>query len=153
MTMTKGIYYIGDLCYVLNSRSWDETFELCFPNYPDKRNEQIAFQACTTGHEGEMQLKDGRKFAIFSTAYGDGIYDAVDMFSGLKEEHDIGVDSGSIGCIKVEDVDLPQGLYNGALVKLDDFNPYSTKGNMNFGGLEGFTRILEEKPIPEVLAS
>ena len=145
MTMTKGIYYIGDLCYVLNSRSWEETFELCFPNYhPDKRNEQV---------EGEMQLKDGRKFAIFGTAHGDGVYDAVDMFSGLKEEHNIGVDSGSIGCIKVEDVDIPQGLYDGVLVKLDDFNPYSTKGNMNFGGLEVFTRILEEKPIPEVLAS
>ena len=112
MTMQQGTYYIGDLCYVINDENWKEVCALMFPDSqePYKRT------------EGEMQLKDGRKFAIFGTAFGDGFYD-----------HEIGVDSGTIGCIKVEDVDDPEGLKSGFLTKMNEFTPYSKEGNMHFG--------------------
>jgi hypothetical protein len=42
-------------------------------------------------------LEDGRKFILFSTAYGDGSYND---FAG----NSYGVDSGTIGAIKVEDI-------------------------------------------------
>ena len=85
MTMPAGRYYIGDLCYFLHD-AWDECCELFFP--PD---------APGRGVEGEFTLKDGRRFASFSTAYGDGVYR-----SSLNTFHS--VDSGSIGCIRVEDI-------------------------------------------------
>ena len=100
MTMPAGRYYIGDLCYVMHPE-WDE------------------FCAITIkGHqclEGEFTLADGRRFATFGTAYGDGTYR-----SNIGTEHC--VDSGSIGCIRVEDIRDDQ--YNnieelGAIVEFD----------------------------------
>jgi len=85
MTMPAGKYYIGDLCYVMHPE-WDECCDLFFPaNHPPR------------GVEGEFTLKDGRRFASFSTAYGDGTYR-----SNIGTGHC--VDSGSIGCIRVEDI-------------------------------------------------
>lgn len=85
MTMPAGRYYIGDLCYVMHPE-WDEACSLFFPSYESGR-----------GVEGEFTLKDGRRFASFGTAYGDGTYN-----SNIGTEHM--VDSGSIGCICVEDI-------------------------------------------------
>jgi hypothetical protein len=85
MTMPAGRYYIGDLCYVMHPE-WDECCELFFPpGHPPR------------GVEGEFTLKDGRRFASFSTAYGDGTYS-----SNTGTSHS--VDSGSIGCIRAEDI-------------------------------------------------
>lgn len=85
MTMPAGKYYIGDLCYVMHPE-WKEVCELFFPgDHPPK------------GVEGEFTLKDGRRYASFSTAYGDGEYR-----SNISTYHS--VDSGSIGCIRVEDI-------------------------------------------------
>lgn len=85
MTMPAGRYYIGDLCYVMHD-AWNECVDLFFPasGFPGQA-------------EGEFVLKDGRRFASFGTAYGDGTYR-----SNIGTEH--GVDSGSIGCIRVEDI-------------------------------------------------
>ena len=85
MTMPAGKYYIGDLCYVMHD-AWDEACELFFPPGHLPR-----------GVEGEFTLKDGRRFASFSTAHGDGTY-----CSSIDTEHS--VDSGSIGCIRAEDI-------------------------------------------------
>lgn len=85
MTMPAGRYYIGDLCYVMHPE-WTEVCRLFFPaDAPPK------------GVEGEFTLKDGRRFASFATAYGDGEYR-----SSINTGHS--VDSGSIGCIRVEDI-------------------------------------------------
>jgi len=85
MTMPAGRYYIGDLCYVMHPE-WKEVCRLFFPaDAPPK------------GVEGEFTLKDGRRFASFATAHGDGTYHA-----NIGTSHS--VDSGSIGCIRVEDV-------------------------------------------------
>lgn len=86
MTMPAGRYYIGDLCYVMHNE-WDEVCNLFFPpNEPAGR-----------GHEGEFTLKDGRRFASFGTRWGDGTY-----ISNIRTRHL--VDSGSIGCIRVDDI-------------------------------------------------
>jgi hypothetical protein len=77
-------YYVGDLCYVLHDE-WDEVCQL------------------TINHDraigGEFNLKDGRRFAMYNTMYGDGTYHD-------QQGNEYGVDSGSIGCILMEDIDL-----------------------------------------------
>ena len=83
--MKPGIYWIGDLCYVMHDE-WEECFDLFFSGHTD--------HGC---NEGEFTLKDGRKFASYNTAYGDGEYKDTD---GQR----YGVDSGSIGCIRIEDI-------------------------------------------------
>ena len=85
MTMPAGKYYVGDLCYVMHDE-WKEVCDLFFPPYSPPK-----------GIEGEFQLRDGRRFASFNTAYGDGTYR-----SSINTLHS--VDSGSIGCIRVEDI-------------------------------------------------
>jgi hypothetical protein len=82
--MKAGTYYVGDLCYVMHE-DWDEVCALTI-------NGQRAIG-------GEFNLKDGRRFAIYNTMYGDGSYN--DQFGG-----EYGVDSGSIGCIAIEDINL-----------------------------------------------
>ena len=85
MTMPAGKYYVGDLCYVMHD-AWTEVCRLFFP--PDSPPK---------GVEGEFTLADGRRFASFATAYGDGEYR-----SSINTLHS--VDSGSIGCILLSDI-------------------------------------------------
>ena len=83
--LPSGKYWIGDLCYVMENE-WDEVCGLMFPdNFPE-------------GVQGIFTLKDGRKFAAFRTAYGDGRYYD-------REGNEYGVDAGLIGCILVDDID------------------------------------------------
>lgn len=85
MTMPAGKYYIGDLCYVMHPE-WNEVVSLMFPPNHSGR-----------GVDGEFTLRDGRRFANFGTRWGDGTYT-----SNIRTRHL--VDSGSIGCIRVEDI-------------------------------------------------
>ena len=85
MTMPAGKFYIGDLCYVMHD-VWDEAVSLMFPDNHSGR-----------GVDGEFVLRDGRRFANFGTRWGDGTYT-----SNIRTRHL--VDSGSIGCIRVEDI-------------------------------------------------
>ena len=121
MTMPAGRYYIGDLCYVMHPE-WKEVCDLFFPpGHPPK------------GVEGEFTLKDGRRFASFSTAYGDGTY-----YSNINTEHS--VDAGIIGCILVEDIrdteyDDPQSL--GAFVEFaEPFEVSNDQGLLTFGHVQ-----------------
>lgn len=82
--MQAGDYYVGDLCYVMHE-VWDEVCEIMF-----KDNQ--------SGNYGEFTLKDGRRFAIYSTKYGDGLYH--DQYG-----NEYGVDAGVIGCILASDID------------------------------------------------
>ena len=85
------------------------------------------------GHEGEFVLKDGRRFASFGTAYGDGTYG-----SNIGTQHS--VDSGSIGCIRVEDIrdnthDNIESL--GAIVEFDTpFEVSADQGLLKFGHVQ-----------------
>ena len=84
--MPQGKYYIGDLCYVIRDKEWQESCDIKFPDGGARA-------------EGEFTLKNGKRVAEFSTAYGDGIYRA-------SNGAELCVDSGGIGCIRVEDIDL-----------------------------------------------
>lgn len=81
--MPAGKYYVGDLCYVMNDEEWDQ-----FCGITIKGN------ACL---DGEFEMPDGRKFATYGTAWGDGEY---------RDQHGnrYAVDAGLIGCIRVEDI-------------------------------------------------
>ena len=123
MTMPAGRYAIIDLCYVMHD-VWDECCDLFFPTGHPPR-----------GIEGEFTLKDGRRFASFSTAYGDGTYR-----SNIGTEHS--VDAGIIGCIRVEDIRdheyTPEFLAKlGAFVEFDQpFEVSSDQGLLVFGHVQ-----------------
>jgi len=85
-TTTTTKYYVGDLCYVM-SDVWDEVCSIA-----DLDND-----------EWEYELEDGRKFILFSTAYGDGQYND-------QNGNPYSVDSGTIGAIKVDDILNLEGL-------------------------------------------
>ena len=81
--MKAGVYYVGDLCYVLRER-WNEVCDLIIKDHQ-----------CI---DGEFELVDGTRFAIYGTAYGDGVF--TDQFGNPYP-----VDSGSIGCVLWEEID------------------------------------------------
>ena len=121
MTMPAGRYVICDLCYVMHD-VWDEVCDLFFPpGHPPR------------GVEGEFTLEDGRRFASFSTAYGDGTYR-----SNIGTDHS--VDAGIIGCIRVEDIrDVTYGDIEelGAIVEFDQpFEVSSDQGLLIFGHVQ-----------------
>ena len=137
MTMRAGNYYIGDLCYVLHDE-WNEVCELIF-NTPDPMGIL----------DGEFNLKDGRRFAIYSTAYGDGYYET-------NCGANLGVDAGSIGCILVDDIDVMNNQNNISLGNIVEFKEnFETSGGrfdnkdwdgvIRFGWVEVKTAYEEEE--------
>ena len=116
--MQPGTYYLGDLCYVMH-QEWSEVCDLLF-----------AGQDNGGVNEGTFNLKDGRTFALFSTAYGDGTYP--DNKGNMYP-----VDAGSIGCIKVDEIDLSvmdNSLNGGHVYSFDnDFEVYSDGRVLTFG--------------------
>jgi hypothetical protein len=129
--MKAGKYYIGDLCYVMHPE-WDEFCSLTI-----------------NGHnvlDGEFNLKDGRRFATFTTKWGDGTY---------KDEQgrNYGVDAGLIGCIAVDDI-TPSELENlkdGHVVEfVQDFSTFSAGGIIRIGSVCIDTDFAEEEEEDEV---
>ena len=100
----------------------DEAVNLMFPPNHSGR-----------GVDGEFTLQDGRRFANFGTRWGDGTY-----MSNMQTRHL--VDSGSIGCIRVEDIrdktyDNIETL--GAVVEFDQpFEVSEDSGLTCFGAVE-----------------
>jgi len=118
--MKAGKYYVGDLCYVLGDR-WSEVCDLI-----------IHSGMCL---DGVFTLKDGTVFACHGTAYGDGCYS-----DQLGNEYP--VDSGTIGCVLVEDItegELRDGLGNIIEFK-ERFEVDSDEGLIQIGHLEIDTR-------------
>jgi hypothetical protein len=89
--MRPGTYYVGDLCYVMHPQ-WKEVCNLTISG-----NGVL---------EGEFNLANGVRFAVSSTAYGDGTY-----FDRQGRQYP--VDAGLIGCIRVEDVYDPEWWLQG----------------------------------------
>ena len=124
--MKAGKYYIGDLCYVMHPE-WDEFCSLTISG-----NNVL---------DGEFNLKDGRRFATFTTKWGDGTY---------KDEQgrSYGVDAGLIGCIAVEDI-TPSELENlkdGHVVEfVQDFSTFSAGGIIRIGSICIDTDYAEEE--------
>ncbi len=80
MTMPAGTYYVGDLCYVLQEEGSDIWGQLC---------------KASNFEDGEVQLESGVRAAVYGTKYGDGSF-----FD--KEGHEFAVDSGTLGCVLLE---------------------------------------------------
>ena len=123
--MKAGKYYVGDLCYVMHD-VWDEFCDIT-----------ISGHECL---EGEFELKDGRRFATYSTKYGDGLYPSNigSMFS---------VDAGLIGCIRVEDIRDPEATETymqelGAIVEFG--TDFVTEGDRRGSGIIQFGRVIIE---------
>ena len=129
MVLPAASYYIGDLCYVMHAE-WREVCELLFADRTDG--------GC---NEGVFNLKDGRTFVIFNTAFGDGIYQD-------QVGHDFMVDSGSIGCIKFSDINLDNKdnfLTGGYVVSFDnDFEVDTDGALLTFGHIRIDTDPLDD---------
>jgi hypothetical protein len=116
--MPAGKYYVGDLCYVMHPE-WSAVCDLV-----------LGDGGCL---EGEFNLPDGRRFAMYNTAWGDGQYG-----SSIGTSHC--VDSGSIGCIRIDDIteserDFDEMNRLGAIVEFkNEFTTYTDdEGNLTFG--------------------
>jgi len=117
--MPAGEYYIGDLCYVMSEEEWDEFCSIT-----------IQGNRCL---DGEFVLSDGRRFATYGTAWGDGSY-----FD--QHRHEYAVDAGLIGCILIKDIKIEKNniLELGNVVKIDyDFITSGGRadGNMDWDGV------------------
>lgn len=111
-TFAPGKYFVGDLCYhdTLGGSSWDE---ICNKLY--------------TKGEGEHRLDSGIHIAIFHTKWGDGSYE-----SNLGTIH--GVDSGTIGCVRVPDsVECGQKDAYAIIEFRNHFSCHSEDGMLRFG--------------------
>jgi len=134
--MNAGKYYVGDLCYVLNDE-WDEVCELMFAG---RKN-----GGC---NQGEFNLKDGRRFALYSTAYGDGTY-----VDNLGNEYF--VDAGCIGCILLDDINLgndrnKESIGGGNIISFEkDFNTSTDGENLTFGHVTVMTGDYDAEPEEE----
>ena len=111
-TLPAGSYYVGDLCYVVRGDDWDRL--LGITNFEDG-----IF---------EMEFKGKLyKFAIWGTAYGDGEY-----FDSAIRSYP--VDSGTIGCIPVDAVDISDNNLSGNIIEFtEEFTTDKVGGLLNFG--------------------
>jgi len=113
--MQPGKYYIGDLCYVMHGE-WNEFCALTISG-----NQVL---------DGEFNLADGRRFATFTTCWGDGNY-----WDQNGKSYD--VDAGLIGCIRVADIDMTNpdnSLAGGQVVDFaQPFSTFSAGGEIRIG--------------------
>jgi len=122
MSMPKGEYYIGDLCYVMTSEEWAEVHSLLYP-HTGRNADKMS--------EGEFYLSSGKKFCCFGTMHGDGTYLGK---TGLE----YGVDSGSIGCVLLSDIDPSRKeliLCGNIHTMKNNFSSYREDGLLIFGDI------------------
>ena len=115
--MPAGKYFVGDLCYVLRGEDWENVCKLIF-------------QFDGSCLQGEFNLPDGRRFAMFNTAFGDGTYEDQD-----RNSYD--VDSGSIGCTLVSNFSSEEDLSRlGRVVEFKEpFEVSEDRGMIHIGHL------------------
>jgi hypothetical protein len=125
--MPSGKYYIGDLCYAL-SADWVEIHDLTIKGR--------GINAVVL--DGEFNLHDGRRFALFNTTYGDGCYS--DQFG-----RSYGVDAGSIGAVLLKDARL------GAEFEIAGTEVYSRPHNVLCAHIIDFPEPFECRSISGVI--
>ena len=120
--MPAGKYYVGDLCYVMNDEEWKEFCSITIDG------QKVI--------DGEFQFKDGRRFATYCTAFGDGVYH--DQYG-----HSYSVDAGLIGCILIDDIHIEKYekslLDLGSIMEFD--NSFVTSGGRGDEGWEGLIQF------------
>ena len=90
---------------------------------------------------GEFNLKDGRRFATYTTKYGDGNY-----FDQEGKSYD--VDAGLIGCIALDDIDQthPSNFISGGRIVefVNDFSTFSAGGVITIGNV-----VIDTDPVEQ----
>jgi hypothetical protein len=89
MSLLPGRYYIGDPCYALSKERHKQFLDLIGCN--DEAQKLLQGGVL----EGEFNLPDGIRFAVYNTLWGDGRYRS--NFGDIYP-----VDSGCIACIPIE---------------------------------------------------
>lgn len=124
--MQPGKYYIGDLCYVMHGE-WDEFCSLTISG------DKVL--------DGEFNLADGRRFATFTTKWGDGNY-----FDQNGKSYD--VDAGLIGCIRLDDIDMsnPDNFVSGGNIVefTQPFSTFKADGEIRIGNI-----LIDTDPVEE----
>lgn len=124
MTMPAGEYYVGDLCYVMHD-AWQEVCDNMF------EAEKVSDGYRAPAVYGEFTLADGRRYALYPTYFGDGQYQD-------QQGRSYAVDSGTIGCILLSDLDSEEEANAkaslGNLVRFDrDFDTSEESGLIRIG--------------------
>jgi hypothetical protein len=125
MTLPAGLYYVGDLCYVMTDPEWDQVCNLL-----------------ASDRDGQLSLPDGRQFVIHSTAFGDGEYND-------QAGRAYGVDSGTIGAILVEDITDPNFDRTNSGGHLIEFESSFTSSYDKNGGVISIGRIRIQTDVDE----
>lgn len=117
--MPAGTYYIGDLAYVFSDEYWDKVCDIT-TNDGDCRS-------------GEFEMPDGRRFAMYQTKFGDGSYQD-------QRRNIYFVDSGTIGCILMSDLDSGKygegvGNYSAVITFDKEFSTSYSNGMICFGNV------------------
>lgn len=107
-------FYVGDICYALNDRIYDELWgdEL---EYKDGVH--------TVPDDSLLPGSAGFSFAVSSTAYGDGVYRD-------QKGRKYCVDAGVIGAIPLELVDPEKNTYGGHVFKNPGICEFREQGGM-----------------------
>ena len=132
-TLPAGIYYVGDLCYVVDDGEWKKYCSRSFPF--DDYNEVV----------GIFQASSGASYAQFGTMYGDGTY--LDNYGNKYP-----VDSGSIGCVPISEIwtalDNPETIKLGNIVTFTEplkVSYNSETGVISIGNIDIMTGVEEEE--------
>lgn len=105
-TAIANLYFIGDLCYVLDDADWQtfcavtDTRQEMLDGIREAEENEDCYDCENFLNSEEFDFAidgSGRPFAAFSTKYGDGVYNDGDG-------NPYSVDSGTLGCIKVSDI-------------------------------------------------
>ena len=117
-----GKYYVGDLCYIVSDANWDLIIDKtgCFG---------LSDKASDGWFEGAFEHK-GRKCFLGSTRWGDGAY-----YDDKGREYF--VDSGSLGIMPVEILDLPHNFDYAHIINFEkDFSCVEVSGHFLLGDIE-----------------
>jgi len=131
--MKAGRYYIGDLCYILDEKDWENVCDMIYPNF----NDEELYRLNTIELGGRFTLKSGKIISLYGTEHGDGTYHIKNM-----KDNNIGklhVDSGTLGCVMIKDKsELPMGSgYKTKTFKEDFELDYTNSGDIVFKNLDG----------------
>lgn len=102
--MKSGEYYVGDLCYVFGNDNWSLVCDTIFKDNLIDGEFNVDFP------RKDGQGTENIRFAIYSTAYGDGLY------NGTYGNYC--VDAGSIGCIAIEDLEKIEDIDRDEMTRL-----------------------------------
>jgi len=120
-----GKYYIGDLCYLNKTKEiWEELCDSWFENNKSIESEE----------NGVTVEINGMKIWNHSTCYGDGCY--IGFYNNT--EYEFYVDSGSIGLVKVDELECKNSDH--AIINMTcEFTPSYSYGTFYIGDLEILT--------------